>query len=509
MAKHTDYSSELWTSINWGRLSQEVFNLQTKIYKAVKSNDMEKCLRFQKLLFNSYSARMIAIRQVTQLNKGKKTAGIDGKKNLNFKERFLLEKELKEQANKWKHEGLREIKIPKPDGSKRVLKVPTIKDRAWQALVKLILEPAHEATFHPRSYGFRAGRSTHDAQKHIYDLLRKQAIGYKKQVIELDIEKCFDRISHKSILDRLIAPQYVKHGIFRCLKAGVNPKFPEQGTPQGGVVSPLLANIALNGIEDIHKTAIRYADDIAIFIRPDKGEKADKILIEIESFLSDRGMKISEKKTKITPVQKGFDFLGWEFRVTNQLKTRCIPSNKNYKNFKSKVKTIVNANNDPLEEKVKKLARIVRGWRNYHKYCYMKGSKNSLYYTQFSALLKFKAQNKNLPHKQAVESLNKAFPAIPWKQGKFVKVKGNKSPYDGDLIYWAKRKAKQFDNWTAKMLQKQGFRCKECGNYFIDNEEIHLHHIDGNHSNFKHNNLEALHMSCHYNKHLKQKDTKA
>lgn len=509
MAKHTDNSSELWTSINWGKLRREVFHLQTKIYQAVRGKDMDKCLRLQKLLFNSYSARMLAIRQVTQLNKGKRTAGIDGKKNLNFRERLELEKELKEQARKWKHKGLREVKIPKPDGSDRVLKVPTLKDRTWQALVKIILEPAHEATFHPRSYGFRAGRSAHDAQQHIYDLLRKQAMGYKKHVIELDIEKCFDRISHKSILDRLIAPQFVKQGIFRCLKAGVNPEFPEQGTPQGGVVSPLLANIALNGIEDIHKTAIRYADDMVIFIRPDKGEKANTILKEIEAFLKCRGMKISEKKTKITPVQDGFDFLGWDFRVTNQLKARCIPSNKNYKNFKTKVKTIVNANNETLEAKTKKLARIVRGWRNYHKHCFMDGSRNSLFDIQYSALLKFFAQNKNLPHTKAVEHLNQAFPLIPWKQGKFVKVRGDKSPFDGDLIYWAKRKAKQFDNWTAKMLQKQEFKCFECGNYFFDEEEIHLHHIDGNHSNFKHNNLEALHLSCHYNKHSKQKETKA
>jgi retron-type reverse transcriptase len=153
-----------------------------------------------------------------------------------------------------------------------MLKVPTIADRAWQCLAKYALEPAHEATFHARSYGFRTGRATHDAQKILYNNLRSYCNGKDKRVIELDIEKCFDRINHSTIMENLIAPSRLKLGIFRCLKAGTNIGFPDQGTPQGGVVSPLLANIALNGIESIHKykdnrgmvkePSIRYADDM-------------------------------------------------------------------------------------------------------------------------------------------------------------------------------------------------------------------------------------------------------
>ena len=155
-------------------------------------------------------------------------------------------------------------------------------DRAWQCLAKYALEPAHEATFHAKSYGFRPGRSAHDAQKALFENLRSISNGINKRVIELDIEKCFDRISHNTIMDNLIAPKGIKTGIFRCLKAGTNPEFPAQGTPQGGVVSPLLANIALNGIESIHRyhdrhdyritdntpsknivePTIRYADDM-------------------------------------------------------------------------------------------------------------------------------------------------------------------------------------------------------------------------------------------------------
>jgi RNA-directed DNA polymerase len=289
------------------------------VYKAVQVGDKRKARSLQKLILKSTSARFLAIRLVSQLNAGKKTAGIDGKKSLSFEERFNLEELLKMNSGNWKHQGLREIPIPKKDGTTRMLKIPTIADRAWQCLAKYALEPAHEATFHARSYGFRTGRSAHDAQKYIFDnLCPKSKERIEKRVIELDIEKCNDLINHSAIMDELIAPKGLKLGIFRCLKAGVNPEFPEQGTPQGGVVSPLLANIALNGIESIHRyhvaykqgkritpktsaariiePSIRYADDMVIILRPE--DDATEILERISEFLRKRGMNVKSRKTE-------------------------------------------------------------------------------------------------------------------------------------------------------------------------------------------------------------------
>jgi group II intron reverse transcriptase/maturase len=298
------------------------------VYKAVQAGDKRKAMSLQKLILKSLAARLLAIRQVTQLNAGKKTAGIDGKKSLTIEERFKLEKLLKASSNDWFHQKLRSIPILKKDGSTRMLKIPTIADRAWQCLAKYALEPAHEATFHARSYGFRMGRSAHDAQKGIFNNLNSKQNGINKRVIELDIEKCFDRINHTTIMDNLIASRGIKLGIFRCLKAGINPDFPEQGTPQGGVVSPLLANIALNGIEDCHSyksignspttPSIRYADDMVIILRPE--DNATEILGRINQFLATRGMKVSEKKTKITATTEGFDFLGWHNKSAKQRK---------------------------------------------------------------------------------------------------------------------------------------------------------------------------------------------
>ncbi|NEO95658.1 MAG: RNA-dependent DNA polymerase, partial [Moorea sp. SIO3G5] len=253
--------SELWKSQKWKKLRQTLFRLQRRVYKAVRAGDLRKARSLQKLIMKSRAAQLLAVRKVTQLNKGKKTAGIDGKSSLNYRQRMELVETLNDYGHDWHHSRLREVPIKKKNGKIRMLKIPTIADRAWQCLVKFALEPAHEATFNGDSYGFRTGRCAQDAQKRLFLHLQSNHNGINKRIIELDIKKCFDRISHNSIMDGLLAPVCLKQGIFRCLKAGINPKFPEfpeQGTPQGGVVSPLLANIALNGIEDIH-TSLRYA----------------------------------------------------------------------------------------------------------------------------------------------------------------------------------------------------------------------------------------------------------
>jgi group II intron reverse transcriptase/maturase len=468
------------------------------VYKAVARNDKQKARSLQKLILKSQAAKLLAIRQVTQLNAGKKTAGIDGKKSLDFEERFELKIQLSQNVNTWKHQGSREIPIPKKDGTTRILKVPTIADRAWQCLAKFALEPAHEASFHARSYGFRTGRSAHDAQKFLFLNLSSHKDGINKRIIELDIEKCFDRINHSCIMDNLIAPSGLKLGIWRCLKAGTNVGFPEQGTPQGGVVSPLLANIALNGIEDIHKS-VRYADDMVYILKPQ--DNAEKILVKIKEFLAERGLNISERKTKLTATTDGFDFLGWHFKVQKNGKFRCVPSADNFKAFRKKVKHIVNNSNYGATVKAEKLAPVVRGWRNYHRYCKMDGSRNSLYHIQHRAYRVFNKETKQNRY-SSKKLLDKAFPKVTYSENRFTNVTGEKSPYDGDITYWSSRESKLYDGETSKAIKKQNHSCASCGHKFMPGQKIHLHHIDGDHSNWKKDNLEALHESCHDYHHM-------
>lgn len=370
------------------------------------------------------------------------------------------------------------------------------------------------ATFHARSYGFRPGRAAHDAQKILFTNLNANGKGINKRVIELDIEKCFDRISHTTIMDNLIAPKGIKSGIFRCLKAGVCPEFPEQGTPQGGVVSPLLANIALNGIENIHRyykacgykikdktpeisiteASIRYADDMVITLRPE--DDANEILERINQFLANRGMKISGKKTKITATTDGFDFLGWHFKVLSNGKFKSYPSVDNYKKFRQKVKNIVNCSNYGSKAKAEKLAPIVRGWRNYHRFCDMSGARFSPWHTELRTWRVFNKESKN--NKESTTKLiDKSFPAVPYAENHHNNVTGKKSPYDGDLTYWSERNSKLYDDNTSKALKKQNHACGHCGIKCTSEERVHLHHIDGNHNNWKVKNLIAVHESCH------------
>lgn len=498
MIRHSQQASELWKQLPWKRFRRNLFRLQNRVFKAVSVGNLRKARSLQKLIFKSTAARLLAIRQVTQLNAGKKTAGVDGKAFLTIEERLDLSNLLKETVNQWKPSKLRKIPIPKKDGTKRMLKVPTIADRAWQCLVKYALEPAHEATFHARSYGFRTGRSAHDAQKFLFQNLNSHANGIGKRIIELDIEKCFDRINHSAILNNLIAPKGIKTGIFRCLKAGVNPGFPEQGTVQGGVVSPLLANIALNGIEDIHQS-VRYADDMVFILKPQ--DDAGEILTRISQFLADRGLKVSERKTKLTRTTDGFDFLGWHFKVQPNGKFRSVPSVDNFKAFRQKVKAIVNHSNYGATVKALKLAPVVRGWRNYHRFCKLEGSRFSLYFLQHRAYKVFNKEPKQTRY-STKKLLDQAFPAVPYSENKHVNVKGEKSPYDGDLTYWSERNSKLYDSTTSRVLKRQNHSCACCGYKMTSEERVHLHHKDGNHHNWKAINLEALHESCHDYAHM-------
>nr|WP_269667527.1 reverse transcriptase domain-containing protein [Crinalium epipsammum] len=272
----------------------------------------------------------------------------------------------------------------------------------------------------------------------------------------------------------------------------------ETALPQGGVVSPLLANIALNGIEEIHHS-VRYADEMVVILKPK--DDAVAILEQISQFLAERGMKISEKKTKLTATTDGFDFLGWHFKVQNNGKFRCVPSEDNYKAFRQKVKHIVNNSNYGATTKAEKLAPVVRGWRNYHRFCKMDGSRNSLYHIEARA---FRVFNKELKQdKQSSKKLlGKAFPEVPYSENKHISVKGEKSPYDGDIAYWSERNSKLYNGETSKALKKQNHSCGYCGLKMLSDEKVHLHHVDCNHNNWKKNNLLAIHESCHNYVHM-------
>jgi len=323
-----------WQGIPWPQVEARVHTLQRRIYRAEQQGQRRKVKSLQRLLLRSTSAKLLAVRRVTQDNQGKKTPGVDGVASLEPGERCLLVQHLNLGQPV---QPVRRIWIPKPGTEeKRPLGIPTMSDRATQALVKLALEPQWEARFEPNSYGFRPGRSCHDALEAIFNEIR-----YKpKYILDADIAKCFDRIDHPALLDKIDTFPLLRRLIRGWLKAGVmdgRQLFPTQaGTPQGGVLSPLLANIALHGLEERVATAfpktrkvarwtpavIRYADDFVV-LHPDH-DVIRRCKEVIEEWLRGMGLELKPSKTSISHTLEeheekvGFDFLGFtvrQFRV--------------------------------------------------------------------------------------------------------------------------------------------------------------------------------------------------
>lgn len=206
--------------------------------------------------------------------------------------------------------------------------------------------------------------------------------------------------------------------------------------------------------------------------------------------------KGSQKKTKLTAATDGFDFLGWHFKVQTNGRFRSFPSVDNFKAFRQKVKHLVNNSNYGATVKAEKLAPVVRGWRYYHRFCKMDGARNSLAHIETRAFKVFNKEPKQ-NRSSSKKLLDRAFPAVPYPEAKHVMVKSDKSPFDGDLIYWSERNSKLYDDETSKTLKRQNHTCGYCGLKQLGEEKVHLHHVDGNHSNWKKNNLLAIHESCH------------
>ncbi len=474
----------------------------------------------------SWSAKCLAVRRVTQDNQGKKTAGVDGVKALTPKQRLELVGQLK-VSNKAK--PARRVWIPKPGrDEKRPLGIPVMYDRALQGLVKQALEPEWEAYMEPNSYGFRPGRGCHDAIEAIFNSIKQKP----KWVLDADIAKCFDRIDHNALLRKLNTSPIFRRQIRAWLKAGVIDvgqmfETPE-GTPQGGVISPLLANVALHGLEGevlsiagngINKrnemTVVRYADDFVV-LHKDRNtiDQAQKVIAE---WLKGIGLELKPEKTNVTHTLHGdtlgFDFLGFNVR---QYKVGKYHTGKNTGGKPLGYKTLVKPSKKAIDKHKKELARIVtghkaapqavlisrlnpviRGWANYFRTGVSKETHSDMDNYLWKILWNWARHPNKSRHWiarkywstdqdekwrfrcQVDEGELELYQHASVEIVRHVKVKGTTSPYDGNLTYWSTRlgKSPELNTRVAKLLKRQKGKCQHCELIFMDGDKWEVDHI--------------------------------
>lgn len=552
-----------WKTIPWRKLERKVFKLQKRIYQASQRGDVKVVRKLQKMLMKSWSARTLAVRRVSQDNQGKKTAGVDGVKSLTPMKRLDLVNKLYLGT---KVRPTRRVWIPKPGTvEKRPLGIPTMRDRALQALVKLALEPEWEARFEPNSYGFRPGRSCHDAIEAIFTSIHCKP----KFVLDADIAKCFDRINHEALLNKLNTFPTIRRQIRAWLKAGVMDNMQyfdtSEGTPQGGVISPLLANIALHGMEERIKefadtlptrggfgkrdnrkalNLIRYADDFVI-LHEDIAvvQRCREIISE---WLKGMGLELKPSKTRLAHTlnqyeqeQPGFNFLGFNIRQfpvgkyhtgkTTKgnrplgFKTIITPSKDKLKVHYDKLAEVIEAHKTaPQAALISRINPIIKGWANYYSTVISSeaySDLDNLIYLKLNAWAKRRHPNKSArwvvkKYWQTIDGANWVFatrsegtnPMRLLKHSateikRHVKVKGESSPYDGNLVYWSTRRSNnpEMPKRVSKLLKKQKGKCAHCGLIFREDDVMEVDHRIPKSQGGKdsYDNWDLLHRHCH------------
>jgi RNA-directed DNA polymerase len=531
-----------WQDIPWKKVQRHVFRLQKRMYRATQRGDVRTVRKLQNLLCKSWYARLFAVRRVTQDNRGKQTAGIDGVRSLPPPQRWQLARELQLDG---KATPLRRTWIPKRGSpEKRPLGIPTQHERARQTLVRQALEPEWEAKLAPHTYGFRPGRSCWDAIAAVFHRIKFRP----QYMLKVDMAKGFDRLDHQALWAKLPAPPGIRRQVRAWLRSGImeddvfSPT--TAGTPQGGSVSPLLALIALHGMDtaitQVYPEAhvIAYADDCMVL-------HEDRSVLEhgqhlFMTWLAEIGLTLNVTKTHIRHTlegdQPGMDFLGChmrQYRVgTHQsgkgprghqrlgFKTLITPAKVNVKTHLAELGRIIRSSRAwPQAALIRQLNPQIRGWANYYRTWVSQATFRRVDHLTWVKLRHW--ARRRHPNASAGWVYDRYWPrrdsrrvfATPaTSEGQVdltshrevpslwhAKVAGNRSPYDGDWVYWSTRRGRDptVGPRLATLLKRQGGRCAYCGLFFQQDDQLEVDHISGHRRDSRYSNLQALHGHCH------------
>ena len=502
------FDGDAWEAVDWRRHEEQVRRLRGRVFKAVQDGDWPQARSLQKLMLRSWSSTLVSVRQVTQRNTGRRTAGIDGLVALTSQARAEMAVHVHATIGSHKPSPVRRVHVPKAsDKTKmRPLGIPVLADRCHQARVRNALEPEWEARFEPRSYGFRPGRGCHDAIESLFRTLHGK--GKRVWILDADLAAAFDKISHDHLLQMIggfpvmgMIAGWLKAGVFEAGK-GFAPT--GEGTPQGGVISPLLLNIALHGLEEAagvrYKTGshagevrdgcpalTRYADDLVVCCH--SRQQAEQVRARLAEWLEPRGLAFNEAKTRIVHLSEGFGFLGFDLRRHPNGKLLIKPGADAIKRLRKRLAKEFRAfRGASVAAVLAKIVPIVRGWITYYRTVVSSRVFRAL--TEYLWKLTYKWACWSHPNKPKYWIAGRYFgkfnkfrndrwvfgdratgaylPKPAWTAiVRHTLVKGGASPDDPALAgYWAQRRQKvkpPLDPYTVRLLSRQDGRCSLCG----------------------------------------------
>lgn len=544
--------NEKWHNINWNNVSEYIKNLQKELVVAYKNNDQKLLFSLQEKLMMSFEGRALAVRRIVS-NDGSTTPGFDkiiwNSPSAKFQAILELRKILIQKSGNYQAGPVRRTWIPKDQSDElRPLGIPNMIDRGLQALVLMCLDPIVEESSDTYSFGFRKYRNTGNAIQRIRTILDKS--NGPRWIWDVDIEKCFDKISHKFLEEetRLITCPKAHEYILKWLQAPIIDKgiktFPSEGTPQGGILSPLLCNIALNGLENAVRDGlpspnssegrklcgswvIRYADDFIVTSNCQQ-RLTNKHIPDVITFLSERGLNISEKKSRILNFEhEGFTFLGWDIALRKRnfrrnkfnLNKQVLiirPSKKSIRRFRSQIKGQFRSYK-PIRALISDLNPILRGWTNYYRDSYhsqkvFQSIGHYIYQSWWKwAQKKHPNRNKNWIYNRYIFKTDKnswrigesekilLFDVIQAKQLKIRSLRNNVNPYIDEDYYINRTVIRDSEKFRAAIYKRYDFRCYVCGQALYGTEKVHLHHLiprkDGGQYTLE--NIAPVHATCH------------